>query len=57
MKQVHHHLAASKEWMARVLLINQALEHFINLDDHRRAALGVNGRARYASQHALAFLR
>ena len=56
-KQVHHHLAATVERMARVFLIDQALEHFVDLDEHHWLALGVDRRARHAGQHALALLR
>ena len=56
-KQMHHHLAAAVERMPRVFLIDQALESFVNLDEHHGLALGVDRRARYAGQHALAFLR
>ncbi|MEO8013357.1 MAG: hypothetical protein ABI642_04365, partial [Polaromonas sp.] len=36
-KQVHQHIAAAIKGMAHVRLINQALEHFVNLDEHHRA--------------------
>ena len=40
--------------MQGVFLIDQALEHFVDLDERQGAALGVNRRTRHTSQHALA---
>ena len=44
-KQVHHHLATAIERVARVLLIDQALEHFVDFDEHHRLSSGVHRRA------------
>ena len=57
MQQVHHHLSAAVERMARVFLIDQALGHFAKLDRHDRSAFGLDRRTRHAGQNALAFLR
>ena len=36
------HLAAAIERVARVLLIDQALEHFVDFDEHHRLSSGLH---------------
>ena len=55
--QIHHHLAAAVEGMARVFLVDQALEQLVGLDKQHGFALDVDRRARNPSEHALALLR
>jgi hypothetical protein len=43
--------------MARVFLIDQALEQLVCLDKQHGFALGLDRRARHASERALALLR